>query len=314
MGNRFSGKMRMVRPADAFLPLSFMIASIFDKADIVLEYFFTYFIIKILALASSSGLRIAFSEQPSLGRAQGSVKAALAMQLLGGTLCTAAWLVYNHFTASTFPLVAMCIGFLLNIEQVFYEYLYATGDSHSALMVRTLTTIFLLAGVLLANHWWQLGMIGVAAIVSVIIGLSIGGPLRGEINGQIFRAAPRALIQALIYVAPAFVFIGLYRFIDRWSGASLITVAPFFAGYAFYCLCASPFRRAYGESSTLNAVLITALLSCGLIAALFHIPGIMSEAVLSTTAAYFAYHSAILIGYAAICAMLLYANFRRDAE
>lgn len=314
MGNTIRQKMRMIRPADAFLPASFMIASIFDKADVVLEYFFTYFVIKLLALASSSGLRIAFTREPSIKRVQGSVSTALLLQLLGGVLCTGAWLIYNHFTASTFPLVALGIGFLLNIEHVFYEYLYATGDEHSSLMCRMITTIFFLAGVLLANHWWQLGMVGVATLVSVIIGLSIGGKLQGNANLEPFRVAPRALAQAIIYVIPAFMFIGLHQFIDRWSGASLITVGPFFVGYAVYCLSQSPYRRAPREATVLNAVLLTLLLSSAVLVLAFNLPFVGAFNYLSTTPAYFAYHTAMLTGYAALCGLILYGNFARGKD
>ncbi|MBR1559524.1 MAG: hypothetical protein IJ646_04710, partial [Clostridia bacterium] len=68
-------KMRMVRPADALLPLALLIVSALGRSDMAENVFIYTWLSRLFALASCRGLRQAFSEQPSMRKVTGSVKA-----------------------------------------------------------------------------------------------------------------------------------------------------------------------------------------------------------------------------------------------
>ena len=79
---------------------------------------------KIGSLATADGLRAAFATQPSMKYVQGSVLIALIAQIPGAALALLAlWLIPD--TKLLLPLIPC--GMLLNIEHVFYEYLFAIG-------------------------------------------------------------------------------------------------------------------------------------------------------------------------------------------
>ena len=255
-------KMRMVRPADALLPLALLIVSALGRSDMAENVFIYTWLSRLFALASCRGLRQAFSEQPSMRKVTGSVKAALPLQIIGALAVALIHLARNGGRYSTSILIYIGMGLCLNIEHVFYEYLHATGDGHSAAMCRAITSALTLGGLLLTGTSsragllpygleWPLGAAAASAGVSAIIGLTVGGPLKGKINGQVVKCAPLALAQSLIYPL-------------LWLAAALIpdspmrltlTAAPLFAGLTAYELCRAPFRRTPMESRPMNRTL-----------------------------------------------------------
>ena len=255
-------KMRMMRTADACLPGAFLLVSLLGRYYLANNIFLAVFIARLLALASARGLRQAFSEQPSMQKVTGSVATALLLQLFGVAVMLLVNFIRNHTIPQTHWVYAG-IALLLNIEHIFYEYLYATGDSYSATMCRAITTALFTGGLLMtsvSSHdgllayalEWPLGGAAVSALVAALIGLSIGGPFSGGLNPQVLICAPLAMLQSLAY--PLF-----------WVALSLIpnsplcvarTFAPFFAGLMLCELCRAPFRRASMESREMNRNLL----------------------------------------------------------
>lgn len=308
MAKRKLRKLRLMRPADAFLPLAFLAGAILAGPARAFEVFFNFYAIRLFALASAPGLRVAFATQPTLQRAQGSVLSAILLQTAGAALCDVGWVVYAHFTGSIPSLVAILVGYLLNIEHVFYEYLYAMGDSYSSGMSRAITSILLLTGFLLAREAVLALMAALGMSVTLIIALATLGRMKGAPNAQVFRAAPRALMQAMLYIAPAFALLGLHRTIGRWDDAPQIGVAALFAGWAVYSLCQSPFRRSPLEARKFNPVAI--LLMLGACAGYFLIDSFAPEGL----NAQFGKRVALAVGLAGFAALILFANFRRSDD
>lgn len=257
-------KMRMIRPSDAFLPAALLIASALGKSDMAEYVFLEMWLIQLFALASARGLRLAFSEQPSMRRVRGSVKTALLLQIPGALLIAALYLVHNAGRYSPSLMICIGAGLLLNIEHVFYEYLFATGDSHSAIMTRAVTSALTLGGLMMLSDnshggllpyglEWLLGAAGISAAVSAIIGLTVGGPLKGRCNAQVLKCAPLSMLQTLVYPVAHFLLS------MAWPGTSLRlarTALPLFAGMIVYELCRAPFRRTAMESRAMNRTLL----------------------------------------------------------
>ena len=255
-------KMRMVRAADVFLPGAFLLTSLLGKGTVTDNLFMTAYIARLLGLASARGLRQAFSLQPSLKKVRGSVIVALLLQLVGVAVLLLADFVQNHVVVPTHFIYA-AIALLLNVEHVFYEYLYATGDGYSALLCRSITAALVGGGVLMtsvSSHdgllpyclEWPLGGACLAAAVAGVISFMIGGPLKGKLNDQVIKCAPLALLQSLVY--PLFHL--ALSLISNSALQTASTSASFFAGLALYELCRAPFRRAAMESREMNRNLL----------------------------------------------------------
>ena len=299
MKPRRSGKLRLIRPADAFLPAGLFIAALFTHPLILMPFLAYGFGIAALSLASCRGVRVAFAAQPSIRYVRGSVKAALLCQV-GAALagCGALKLLWPGFDAYA-PLLAGA-GLLMNIEHTFYEYLFATGDGGSATMVRAITSALTAAGLILCDTfggevWWLTGGAALSAAVASIIGIAIGGPLKGRLNGQVFRCAPRALIQTLLY--PAIAAAILY-FAPLKAG-----IAPAFVGLALYELCKTPFRRSAMEARSLNRALLIALIAAALLTAVGFVPavkGLFGGDDMTLTG--------IMLAAAAVCAFALFGR------
>lgn len=255
-------KMRMVRPSDAFLPGVFLLTSLLGRDNVTENLFLWTFLARLLGLASARGLRQAFAVQPSLKKVRGSVVAALLLQVVGVAVILLADFVWNHVIVPTHFIYA-AMALLLNIEHVFYEYLYSTGDGYSAILSRAITAALVGGGVLmtsLSSHdgllpyalEWPLGGAALAAAVSALISILIGGPLKGRLNDQVIRCAPLALLQSLVYPLSCLALSLIYSSATRTALSS----APFFAGLTLYELCRAPFRRAAMESKEMNRNLL----------------------------------------------------------
>lgn len=263
-------KMRMVRPTDAFLPGAFLLASVLGKSTITENAFLAVLFSRLFALASARGLRQAFSEQPSMRRAQGSVKAALLLQAAGFVALMLVDAARNVCIIESHVLYA-CIALFLNVEHVFYEYLYAAGDGYSALMSRAITAALTAGGLLMtsANSTfgalpygleWPLAATALAAGVSAVTALLIDGTLKGKLNDQLLKCAPLSMLQSVLYPIIWLALIAMPNSMFYRAKTS----APFFAGLIIYELCRAPFRRTPMESRAMNkTLLITAAAALG---------------------------------------------------
>ena len=295
MRKKLTNKMRLVRPSDGFLPLALLLGCLFGRQNGAIFLFMSIYLIKILSLSASDSLRIAFATQPSMRDVRGSVAGALICNGIG--LIIGLILLYLIGTSYfQYGLTFILVGFFLNIEHVFYEYLFATGDRRSAALSRLLTSIFLLTGMLLSDDS-NLGighplnyMAFAAAMVSCIVGLALGGWPRGRLNARIIRCAPRAMLQTFLYpisaLAAAVLIEGkvplnfeLQPLILNFSADSpgilpIGLCAGFFAGWMLVSICRTPFRRSAMESRNMNVILLILIISAALILGFIHLPGL----------------------------------------
>ena len=261
-----------------------MASSVFGREALSGELFLSIIAVRMLALSSATGLRAAFAFQPSMKKVCGSVKMALLLQIASAVVLVGICQIFSPDSLNGFIMSLIGLGLLLNIEHVFYEYLYATGDGRSAALCRTIASLLIFAGVMMASPatreyrpdyqlHWLLGASGLAAAVSGVIGVSIGGGLKGRPNAAVVRAAPRAMLHTLFYPAAA---CALFYF-GAWRDQAAAWM--FFAGLVVYELCHTPFRRANMESRSMNRALIITcaaalvLLFASLSGILSNIPG-----------------------------------------
>ena len=298
---KISNKPSLFRLPDALLPMALLAYSALCPGDaLAVQLYLALFAVSLGSLFAARGARIAFARQPAMRDVRGSVKSALLLTLAGGgVVAGAAALAYKGHFLDNWPLIAA--GTLLNIEHIFYEYMYAIGDSRSASLSRGLTALFVFAGLLLANGQalWITGMAAISALVALVVGLVMGDGARGRTNGAIFRAAPRAALQTALYPAAALAAVLSLR-PARYS-------ASFFAGLALYELCKTPFRRTAMEARGFNYVLLGIIVICALSIVLFA-TGMVADARFSDVPVVCA---ALLI--AAVCALILFGNIKKKS-
>ena len=252
-------KRRLMRPADALLPLGLLVASLFpSRSYYTISLAVSLLAVRLAGLSSCTALRAAFATQPSIRKVCGSVRAALFMQVLGALIVgiVAFAIMGPAFSGEHIPFL-IAGGLLLNVEHCFYEYLYATGDGRSASLSRAITAMLVVAGVLMcnpdnpgSNELWLLGASGISALVAAVIGIAIGGPLKAKPNAQVVRCAPRAMV----YTAAPLLF--------AFSPWQTETFTHIFAGWVLYELCKTPFRRSAMESRPMNRALLIVFVAC----------------------------------------------------
>ncbi|MBR1820179.1 MAG: hypothetical protein IJ769_01005 [Clostridia bacterium] len=306
--------LRLVRVPDAFLPTALAISSVLRRSsNTALELYIAWFAVACLSLFASRGIRIAFARQPAIRHVRGSVKCALLITLAGGGVLVAALLLLGP-ERNPDPLPLVVAGCLLNIEHIFYEYMYAIGDGHSAALSRGLTALFTLVGLMLyetSQAFYPLrlvGMTALSALVSLIIGLVMGDGSKGRLDSTVIRCAPRAALQTAFYPAAAVALVLICDF-NHYSFA-------FFVGLALYELCKTPFRRSPLEARPYNKSLLIICSAAGLLCfASALIPFTASGVENLWTWLWRALPAtcAMLIA-AALCAFALFGNIQGKAE
>ena len=300
----------LVRPADAFMPVSLSASAILGRNTITIDLYLALFAVRILGLSTSSGLRAAFSLQPSIKKVCGSVKTTLIIQLASSMILALLCHLF-HSGGLNFDFIAFIgLGLLLNIEHIFYEYLYATGDSRSAALCRAITSILVCAGMLMSSPAagecrptyrleWLLGATLIATAVSAVIAFAIGGRLKGKLNNGVILASPREMPHTLLYPAAACAFTRLFPSIEPSPWA-------FFAGLMVYELCRTPFRRSPAESRTMNRVLI--ITTAVSLALQFFRLSIFESIIPSIAPLLSLPDSALMIFIACVCSFAMFGN------
>jgi len=273
---------------------------------IAIDLYLALFAVRILGLSTSSGLRAAFSLQPSIKKVCGSVKTTLIIQLASSSILALLYHLFRSGGLNSYYIAFIGLGLMLNIEHIFYEYLYATGDDRSAALCRAITSTLIYAGMLMSSPAadecrptyrleWLLGASLVSTAVSAVIALFIGGRLKGKLNNGVILAAPREMLHTLLYPAAACAFTRLFPSIEPSPWA-------FFAGLMVYELCRTPFRRSPAESRIMNRVLI-AITAASLALQLFRLPALNDILPLSNLP-----DDMIIIIIACICSFAMFGN------
>ena len=318
---KINTKMRLMRPADGYLPLAFLVAAALGHSTAAEQTFMNMLFPGLFALATARGLRLAFAEQPSMRRVAGSVKLALPLQFIGALAFFVIDLIKNRGQFIAANAIYIAAGMLLNIEHVFYEYLYATGESGSATRLRAITAALTCAGIMMTtearaggllphNMEWLLGGAALSAGLGAFIGRSIGGKMKGKVNNRVLRCAPMAMIQSAIYPVAWLLALLLLQPIMFDS----LTAVPFFLGLTVYELSRTPFRRSRMESKGFNiAMLIVALLG-GLLIASHYVPA--AQSWLNAIPAGWGHEipaAGVMLAAAAVCAFGMYGNIGNRA-
>ena len=297
-------RLNLFRPSGLFLPAAFLAASMLGRGTAALCLFICLYAVKLCSLCAADSLPAAFASQPSVKYVQGSAVAALVAQLPGAILTA---LIFRLFSVTRPLLPLIPCGMLLNIEHVFYNYLFAVGDSKSACFSRCITAVMALLGMLLCSPReygllnpsnieaiWPLITSGLAALIGLFLSMTLGGKLRPVLNAEVFRRAPLSMLQTAL--CPALTIAALAAL---WP--SDFHPAPVFAGWALYEACRTPFRRTALESKFMNRLLcavgIIASICCA--ASLLWNDKPLSDYISMTCAA-------LLI--AALCAFLMFGS------
>lgn len=251
---------KLARPADALPPAACLVASLLGREAVALMLFFGVQIARLCALATADALRAAFARQPSVRYVQGSALVALILQAVGMAAALPAG------RALRLPAALIACGGLLNIEHIFYEYMYAIGDGGSAARLHALSAGLILLGLLLGcppergiENPSAIALLpiliacGLAALIGLFVSLMLGGRLRPRLNPQVLRRCPRALLEAALWPA-------LFELGKRLASDALFLRAapPLFVGLIVIALCRAPFRRAPEESGPMNRALLLA--------------------------------------------------------
>lgn len=252
-------QMKLTRASDIFLPTALIAATLLGRGDAARNLFLSLILTRLCALSAATGLRSALAVQPSIRYVQGSLLLALLAQL---PACAAAWLPLRALCPTAAPLLLLLCGLSLNIEHVFYEYLFAINECESAVLGRGITAIMAFTGLMLgpasgSEIAWLPVTTGLSALVSLTIGAFLGGAPRPRLNAEVLKRAPIAMLETALYPA-------LFAAISQLSGISVSSPLPFFVGLGLYELCRAPFRRSPSESAPMNRtlVLVCALAAC----------------------------------------------------
>ena len=307
MNMRKNPALRLLRISDLFLPLAFLAASLLGRGAATLGLYVAYCAAKLCSLATSDGLRAAFAIQPSMKYVQGSALIALICQFPGAAL--AALILYLIPGArSLLPLIPC--GMLLNIEHVFYEYLYAVGDKNSGVASRCITSVLTLLGMMLSippqhgfvtmsavDPAWPMITCGLSALIGLFISIALGGRIHPVPNSEVLQRAPQSMLQAAL--CPALILVSLALL---WPAS--FTPSPLFVGLLLYEACRTPFRRSPMESEPMNRLLLVVGIAAaiGLVVFQFIIKMPFSGPIAMTCAA-------LLI--ATLCAFGLFGSIRR---
>ena len=312
---KINSKMWLMRPADGFLPLAFLVAAALGHSTAAEQTFINMLFPALFALASARGLRLAFAEQPSMRRVAGSVKLALPLQLVGALAFFVVDLLRNQGRIVTVSFLYIAAGMLLNIEHVFYEYLYATGDAASATRLRTITATLTCAGIMMTteagggplphNLQWLIGAAALSAGLGAFIGRSIGGRMKGKFNNRVLKCAPMAMVQSAVYPVMWLLALMLLRPIMFQS----LTAVPFFLGLMVYELSRSPFRRSHMEAKGFNIAMLVTVLVGAVMIALHFVPS--AQAVFGSWGHEIPAAGVMLVA-AAVCGFGMYGNVGRE--
>ena len=323
MKKHLSNKARLLRPADAFVPLAYLAACLMGRNGLAGVAWCLGTLASIGGAISSGALRLAFARQPSMRLARGSTLLALLLQPIGA-LIAVGWCAIRGNPGALWPVILAVLS--LNIEHVFYEYLYSFGDRRSAIMSQLLCAVLWLAGLMLstpagnsnATAWNPLFLAGCAALsalASGLVALVLGDGLKGRRNAQLIRSAPQAMLHTLLYPLAS---LGIVLWIRPMEGSNPLEtplLAAFFAGLTLYELCKTPFRR-HGREIVpfIRALAITAVASAAILVIDRMLPlrqistpsGIVNS--LLTTLPLMAW--ALLL--AALCAFVLFGTVKRE--
>lgn len=258
----------LIRPVDGLLPLAFLAGDLWGPSAFSGKFFLSYLLIKLLALCSADGARMAFAVQPSMRQVRSSTTLAVGLQCLGALVAAGiCGIIFREMTALT--LTMLVIGLLLNIERVLYEYIHAEGDRYSATLSSVLGSVLLLTGILLENGptpYKTLALTGLSTLIFWVVAVFSCGYRPCKPNMTVLLSAPRAMIYGLTYPA----LIALAVVIGKTTGSGYLETLStkdqtalqwgircgFYGGYALIAICRTPFRRSHLECRKMTPVLL----------------------------------------------------------
>lgn len=313
-------KFLLIRPADVLLPAALLASDLFGPVSLRGWIFTGWVAVRMFALFSADSVRMAYGTQPGMQQVKGSTTLALLMQLAGAAAAAGLYAFVFH-GITPFTLTIIGIGLMLNIEQVFYEYINAEGDRYSGVICSILTAMLFITGIFLENGGVPiitLILTGISCFVSLLVAVISCGFRPCGLNCGVFRHTPRAMIYGLAY---PLAFIAAMYSIEAVIGNEFMGKIDestrnwietglrcgFFAGYMLLTLFRTPFRRSNAECRTLWPALIgTAMICIAISAACRFISAIPDAAFYSAGA----FSIGVLISIAVILA--LWSNMKKE--
>ena len=281
----------LIRPADGLFPLALLAGDLFGQTIYKGWIFAAWMAVRLFGLFSADTVRMAYATQPGMRQVKGSTTLAILMQIAGAAVVSGLYmLVFEGITPFTLAIIG--IGTLINIEQVFCEYLYAAGDRYSPVICSILTAALIAAGLVMdapGIPWITLGMSAAACIVSLIVAVTVGEFRPYKPNKGVIIHAPRGLLYGLAY--PVLIAALLYSLREKITGhegdakvwCETGLRMGFYAGLALISIVRTPFRRSDLESRTMNPVMaaVAVIAAAGWVVCSFvtAIPGLTALAV-----------------------------------
>jgi len=306
----------LIRPAEALLPAAFLAGELIGPRSLKGWLFAGWFVVRLLALFSAEGVRMAFATQPGMRKVRGSTTLAALLQIMGALLAIGAYALIFH-GITPFILAVTAIGLVLNIEHVFCEYLRAEGDGYGAEMCSVLTAVFCFAGVMLDGPGIPeitLILTSVGCLISILLATFTGGFRPGRMNLSVIRHAPRAMLGGLAY--PLLITTALYAGKKAFGGISAMgevriwtengLCTGFFMGLGLIGIFRTPFRRSSLESRTMvpvmTAIAVASLAAIICAKVITAVPEKVSAAVMCACGC---------LTVAALVSLTLWGNFKK---
>lgn len=298
--------MRLCRPADGILPIAWLAGCCIGKADAVWEMLLAWLAVRLLGLFSADGVRAAYATQPGMQEVRGSTTLALLLQVVGALIAIGLYLLIGE---NWDPPQMLMPGLMLNIEHVFYEYIHADGDRHSAGLCRLITGAAVLLALYFSDPLWQRAALFAATMASVLIATIGSGYRFVRPNIQPLRCAPRAMLYGLLYPVAALAA-GWLLMAAGLAPAGMLPA--FLTGLILFSLCRTPFRRSGMEARPLNRALGLTALIAAISGLLTLTPAFSADlAWIGPLARDVVQECCAMVIVAALCAFLLWSPLRR---
>ena len=274
-------KRRLMRPSAAFFPLALLISALFGDEKTTLAFLLTWYLLQLTTLCAPGAFRNAAAREPGVRRVGRRFWGGIMQCILGGALLFVpiASLASSAALTSGFIVLAISV-FLILIEQMFEERMFALSRNVDGTLVSLIANAFLMIGLMLdagsavkapevynsllgrtveLTNFYLLCGCGAAALISALLTLTMAGGKGFTPLPVNCGFAPKAMLQLFLYPAlTAAAVIGLDISIDT---------RHILAGLILWQLSRTVCRRARTESKPLDWLLtivsaVFAVLAC----------------------------------------------------
>ncbi len=283
-------KRRLMRPSAAFFPLALLISALFGDKTTTSMFLLLWYALQITTLCAPVAFCNAAAREPGIRRVGRRFWGGIMQLFIGGILLLAAQCI---FFKQALPVEITIAAFLILIEQMFEERMFALSRRVDGTLVSLISNALLTVGLMFSNanglnnptglnFPWLLGGCAAAALISALLTFAIAPGKGFTLLPVNYGFAPKAMLQVFLYPAltAAIIF-----------GTDIsIEIRHIVAGFILWQLSRTVCRRTQRESKPLDWLLTV-------ITAVFAVLACLHPAFLPY---------AICCGVALICAMAIY--------